>query len=546
LGPDGTYDSSINYGVLIDNEIIFYTGISGNQLTGCVRGSLGTTAAAHSDDESVVSFYQLTGNALDLALKVMLSRNDYYEDSVDVTNFNILGDGDGVSNSIFFSLLDVADEYGVVPGDYITTSGATNGANNVSLKQVLEVVVTEEGSYITVDDVSFVDELASAAVISFRSQYDTLNPSCGMALHNNEVDILEHEKIKRWFLSSFEYDFYIRDTIENGKEWLEQEIYFPASAYAIPRKTRSSVAYHIGPLPTSDIRSYDQSNVIKPSGLSIKRSSDNYLYNTIVYRYEEKLLEADKFLRGYVTVDNTSKNQIQVGTKALVIDSRGMREILSGNILAQNASNRRLKRYKFAAEFIENFQVTFGSSFNVDIGDIILVDMADLKISDTKNASRSGKPRLFEILNKRFDVRTGKINLTVLDTGYSTTSRYCLMSPSSRLASGCTSTVLKLKVTGNTIFGVNEGAKWSRYLLGSVKVRSDDFIARNDNSNIQSVSGNTVVLDSPLSFTPLEDDTLTIDTYNAHTGEIGDRIHLIYGFMENTAFDDSTGPYQMI
>lgn len=35
-------------GVTIDNEVIFYTGISGAQLTGCVRGSDGTTAASHS------------------------------------------------------------------------------------------------------------------------------------------------------------------------------------------------------------------------------------------------------------------------------------------------------------------------------------------------------------------------------------------------------------------------------------------------------------------------------------------------------------------
>lgn len=35
-------------GVTIDNEVIFYTGISGAQLTGCTRGADGTTAASHS------------------------------------------------------------------------------------------------------------------------------------------------------------------------------------------------------------------------------------------------------------------------------------------------------------------------------------------------------------------------------------------------------------------------------------------------------------------------------------------------------------------
>lgn len=35
-------------GVTIDSEVIFYTGISGAQLTGCTRGADGTTAASHS------------------------------------------------------------------------------------------------------------------------------------------------------------------------------------------------------------------------------------------------------------------------------------------------------------------------------------------------------------------------------------------------------------------------------------------------------------------------------------------------------------------
>lgn len=35
-------------GVTIGNEVIFYTNISGNQLTGCTRGADGTTAVAHS------------------------------------------------------------------------------------------------------------------------------------------------------------------------------------------------------------------------------------------------------------------------------------------------------------------------------------------------------------------------------------------------------------------------------------------------------------------------------------------------------------------
>lgn len=47
--------------VLIDQEIIFYTGISGNDLTGCTRGDDGTVAAAHTSgvpvSHAIVAFH---------------------------------------------------------------------------------------------------------------------------------------------------------------------------------------------------------------------------------------------------------------------------------------------------------------------------------------------------------------------------------------------------------------------------------------------------------------------------------------------------------
>lgn len=547
-GANGMEDSSIQYGVRIEDEIIFYTSISGNQLLGCTRGALGTSAVGHADDSSVESFIRFGAvNAIDAALKIMLSGwNDYYQEDVPAQNFNQLGDINIVQDSIFFQGIDIADEYGVVVGDYLTTTGATDGANNVTLQQITQVVKTDEGSYVVVDGAGFVDELDTAALVSFRSQYDTLHPNCGLKLHNNEVDIKQHELIKRRFLSSFEYDFYMRDTV-NGKEFLEEQVYFPCAAYTLPRKSQSSVGYHIGPLPDSDIKILDQENTVGASKLSIRRSISKNFYNTIVYKYEEKVLEEDKFTRGVIETDNDSRDRIEVGTRALIIPAKGIREVLSGQTVSENAAFRRLRRYKFSAEYIEGFQVVYGDSYNVEIGDILVLDMAELMIADSKNATRAGEPRLMEVYNKTFDIKTGKVTLALLDTAYSTASRYCLMSPASRLDSGSTSTTLKLVRTGNSVFGTNEGGKWSRYLGAAVRVRSDDFTTRNDTSFIQSVSGNTLTLDTALSFTPQAGDTLTLAHYTDMSGEIGDRLKLIYGFMHNTpTFDNGDMLYQMI
>lgn len=552
-GPDGSFDSSISYGIRIEDEVIFYTGISGNDLTGCTRGELGTTAAAHSDEAEVSSFHTITGTVMDLALKIMLSGwNGPYEENVEVTNFEVLGDSTMLDNAIYFDGVDVADVYGVVVGDYVTTTGATNGANNVTLKQVDQVVKTDEGSYIVVNGVTFVTETATSAVIDFRSQYDTFHPGAGLKMHNNEVDIEEHERIKRWFLSSAEYEFYIRDTV-NGKEFIEQQIYFPAAAYSIPRKSKASVGYHVGPLPISDVKTFDLTNTVRASGISLRRQINRNFYNTIVYKYEEDVLEGDTFHRGHIEKDATSQTQVPIGTKALVIPAKGIREVLSGATFSSNQSERRLRRYRVGAELIEQMQVGMGMSFNVEIGDIMIVDMAALKMADTKSGTRDGAPRLFEVVDKTFDIRTGNVKLSLLDTAYGTATRYCLMSPSSRLDTGNTTTSLKLVQTGNSIFGTNEGGKWSRYIGAPIRVRSDDFTTRNDTSFITAVLGNTVTISPALSFTPQQNDTLTLDDYNSivnNPSDTTDRIKLIYCFMtannDNTFVVDGSMAYQMI
>ena len=52
----GTGDNYRSSGyIIINSEVISYTGVSTDDLTGCVRGALGTTAAAHSDGDAVHS-----------------------------------------------------------------------------------------------------------------------------------------------------------------------------------------------------------------------------------------------------------------------------------------------------------------------------------------------------------------------------------------------------------------------------------------------------------------------------------------------------------
>jgi hypothetical protein len=82
-----TLTSSTNFPttgwIKIDDEVITYSGVSGNDLTGCIRGLDGTTAATHSDD-SVVQCYVLNGVPLTEINKTHTAITGMEVDSFDI------------------------------------------------------------------------------------------------------------------------------------------------------------------------------------------------------------------------------------------------------------------------------------------------------------------------------------------------------------------------------------------------------------------------------------------------------------------------------
>lgn len=541
LGPDGLQDPAFEHYIRIDDELIQYASISGNQLLGCTRGALATIPASHDDEADVFSMYRLTDTAMDLAQKIMLSKQGPWVEDIPISSFNVLPGPVVLPNSIWFQGVDIKTEYGVSVGDYITTTGASNGANNVTLKEIISVVVADTGSYIEVDGVSFIDENPTSAVIDFRSKYDTLPSGLGMGA--DEVDVDQHEYLERLFLSSFDYDFYLKESIEDAREWLDQEIYKPASCYSVPRKARSSVQLHIGPIPGAEIQTFSKSNIIRPSRINLRRSINKNFFNTIVYRFEEDALE-DKFLRGVITQDGTSLARIPIGSRALVVNAKGLREDLNGQNLAQSASNRRLNRYKYGAEHIEGLNVTFGEGFRTEVGDIVIFDPTDLFVANTAGGNREKAPALFEVVNKSLNYKIGEVVLDLIDTSFNGAARYGLIGPASKIQSGVSTTQFIIYQAFPSPFGSAEYQKWLRYPDCAVKVRSPDGTTRYAQTVIVSSSSNLIEVSPALPFTPQPDDIMELAQYDF--ASVTDQIKLIYAHMKDSAFGDGKPQYQML
>lgn len=548
LGPDSLNDPAFRAYVRIDDEFIQYTGISGNTLTGCVRAQLGQPAANHAVEAEVVTLYRLTERSMILALKMMMSRQGPFAEEVPATRFVEDFNGINTPNAIYFTNYDIREEFGLVTGDYVSVTGATNGANNITLRQITDIGRTDTGnSFVTVDGAPLVIETDSPGLVSFRSQFDTLPQ--GLNLGGDETDVDEHLRIDQLFLSNFNYDFYLKETIENGRDWLEQEVYKPSGSYSINRKAKASVGLFVGPIPSVSTKTISEETVINPDKLKIRRSINKNFANTVVYKYEVDALE-DRFLRGVVYQSQTSLDRIPVGVRALVIEATGMRDAILAQNLSSSAADRRLKRFRFGAETLDGVQVTFGSGFNIELGDILILDSTNLQLLNSEGGDRDKPQKFFEVINISKDFRRGVISMDLLDSNFDGQLRIGLISPSSRIATGISDTQFQIEPSFSTgQFGSAEFRKWQRYLSSQgnvvVKVRSPDFTTRFNQSRIQSITGNIITVQTPLGFTPQAGDVMELAQYS--TPNVTDQIKLLYAHLSDVGnFPDGTSPYVLL
>lgn len=461
--------------VRIDDEIIRYTTIDSlnNELTISERGCFGTIPTNHDVDTEVVSYYRLLGSANDLALKVLMSGpEEYWVSNIPVSNFVRSASGTDVADTIFIAGLDVKQKHGLMVGDFITVTGSAYGANNVTLQEVSGIEITINGSIITCSGAGFVLDIGSTGVIAFKSQYNVLPD--GLNLGGDKVDVEQFNNIN--LMMAFympDYDFYLPDTV-SGKEFIDKEILYPANMFSLPRKGRVSAGVITPPLAIDTLPVLNADSIIRPESIQIKRSLGRYFYNTLIYKYDFDAVESDRPLAGYIRVDEDSKNRIPVGTKSLVIQSRGLRNDTATTSILNINTQRALERYKFAAEMI-TLSCMYGVGFTIEVGDVVYFGDENMRLVDSKNGVRGFSPRLCEVIDKKLNIATGRVDLTIVDTGYSSSGRYGIFSPASILDSGSTATELVIMNSYATGAYELEKDKWINYIGEPILIRSEDW-----------------------------------------------------------------------
>lgn len=496
----------------IEDEIVELVSIdSGTQIT-VIRARENTFAVEHDDESDIESIQQLTGEPIPLALKLMLSTegNEYFNsfDIPKAVNF-ISVTAPSIPNSFIFDYYDIQLRTGLVTGDLIQINSGTN----TGLYTIKTFGILTDGSFITVNE-TLLTENSFVGDFTYKSQFNLLPDGLGMLPTN--VDVISHLDIVKQFPSNFvPYKFQLKDTIDNCKEFLDQQVYFPQGLYTINRSARSSVKIVTPPFSSDIVPTINVDNILNISEIRQRRSLHKYLYNIIRYDYNPDILE-DKFLTKNIILSNESLNRIKGGKKQMKIESHGLIRGTDTLSALDQITQRVIDRYKFAPTYFEKVQIKYSSGFNLEVGDVLPFGGLTAKIINLDTGKRGTKEQLFEVINKSLNIETGDISVDLLSTSFSIRSRNSVVS----LSSGCgvSSTTTRIEMTTIVDSGeyVNEAEKWQDFIGQNVRVFKNDY-TEDETVVLKAIDpsdDNFMVVEPALSFTPNTGHIIGIPEYN--------------------------------
>jgi hypothetical protein len=510
--------------IQIDDEIIKLTpSIASTEFQNVLRNQLRTAAAAHDDEAEVKSFYRIIGKPIDLYLKLMLSGSGIYKSGVASDRFVSYDGVKTISNAVFFQE-DIFFLYNIQEGDFITISGSQDNDHVDAL--ILDTGFVDGFYYVIVDQV-LISESDSSALCSFKSQFDTM--PVGLGMKPNQIDIDGIKELETLIGSSLpDVDIFIRDEI-NVKEWTEKELFKPLGLYAVPKKGRSSIGATLPPLNSGQTILVNQDTIINMTQLSVRRSTQKNLYNTIVYKFEEKSIDSGKYRAGLIISSEDSFNRIKTGNKQLIIEANSLRDNTVTRSLIRRQAERLLDKYKFAPQYIEGIQLLYKDGYQLEVGDVVVFGGNETKIPNTETGEPLFRETLMEVINKKVDLKAGRVTLDLINSAFEINGRFVVFSPASKIIGQSAPNAVVLEQSFAYDPSKDEFEKWLEFKGKLVRIRNEDFsqvqILKIAQYNFS--SNNEIVFNEPITITLDETSILDCPDYD----DASDYQKISYGSM---------------
>jgi len=520
VAPFFVSGASMTSYIQIDDEVMEVVSVGASSFE-VQRGSLGTLISSHDTEADIVSYYRLEGKPIDLALQLMFSNEgnvSTVSDTLKIEAIQYFDTNTIIPGGLLINNLDVEQDTGLSIGDLITISGSTynDGTYPISSFGILDT----GKSYIVLDGV-FTNETGINLPVEYNSPYNVLSDGLGLTV--DQVDTASFLEVANTFSANFiDEDWYIKETIENTKEFIDQKLFMPMGIYTIPRKAKISCKFTSPPFSSETLPTLNNDNLVNVSKIQMRRSTHKYLYNEVVYRYNEGVLDSKLFDK-VIRLSADSANRIKAGRRRFAIDVAGIRRSSESIQVLNRIAGKILDRYKFAAKYITNVNVLFEVGATLEIGDIVFFGGEETQMTNLQTGIRDLPVAQYEIINKRMDIGAGKVTLSLLETGFSfLDSIFGVFSPSSVVTAESTATTIALdELFVGCSSPQEEQQKWTQWVGLKIRIRSEDYTYDETTilDRLDPVSDYRLILDPPLSSTPPAGAIIELAKYNEYTNE---------------------------
>lgn len=533
--PDGTWDTTVQTCLLIDDELLLYApgSISGTTVS-VIRSFNSTVAAQHDSGADVLGAGVMAGNIIDMALKLQMSgfAGPWIENQLCLAIQNSMDPLIGiVQNALLLpNGVDAIEDYGLAIGDWVEVSGSTAGNNGWYQITAIEDALAFKNNLLYMGSNFAAIELPATSVrLAFRSQYDVLPVDYGLSLKPQDVDVTTFQYVRNSFLgtSTDTMRFVIQEETE-GKQFCETELFNPVGAYSLTRYGRLSIGLSLPPIAGEKLTVIDKSSVLNADSISMSRGlNTRRFFNDIYYQFDVDMAGEFRSVERFFDTDSYySTNQ----ASTLPIKSLGLRSDLGATSLIAKRGRYLLNRYKDAA-----FEIAVKTNWRVgslcESGDVVILDDSGyLQITNLATGERNLGVQLFEIIDRQISIKDGSCNLKLLSSlGYDLTDRYATFSPSSLVDSGSTTTRINIKPSFGAQYGAYERKKWADF-LGLPIVIHDAAYTVSYQSFLVSIAedaGNTLVVAPALPVAPSADLIVDITSYPLGADPLTEQLYKI-------------------
>lgn len=524
-------------------------------------------AASHDNGSTVAAAVSLGDssnpqNALTMALQVLLSGwNGPWVSGITVSSIGPNPDPNPGVNATDFIIMpdgvDLVADYNLVAGDWFILSGSSISYNNGIYFQIVRFANNGNtaNNIIYISENVLFKEHPTTATIAFRSQYDVYPIEAGIGLTPLDVDVNRFNYIENTFMGNpgNDLEFLFTAPVDSAKSWLESQVYLAVSAYSLTRNGLLSVGYTSPPIADTSLVYLTPNNILDPQNIKPQRATNNRaFFNEIDISYNPDDQGNYQNIANYLNSD--SYNSIGI-LNVLPLTLDGLRP--SGTITAvlQKRVDFLFYRYAKGATLL-TVKVNWDAGSQIEAGDVVVLqdDGSVLQITNFNTGQRGLGSQLFEVIDRTFDLRSGNVSLKLINgLGAQSTDRFGVISPSSILDVGSTSTQLIILDSYGMVFPGDESNKWVHYTGQTLFVHSFDMSTTGTCTLLSVDPINNYALNiTDLGFTPSAGMIVDIENYPTSNDPTVDQLpKILHDFLSpqrtvltgvsNTSFTVSSG-----